>query len=326
MGDSLVLLVAALVIDAGLGDPPWLWRQIPHPVALLGGVIGWFEHHLNRPYRPAWDLRLRGALLCFGLVFLAILLGLFLDGFCRHSLWGALLEMLLLWSLLAQNSLYRHVRAVAVALDQRGLAAGRIAVAQIVGREPESLDEFGVARAAIESCAENFADGVVAPVFWALLFGLPGILAYKTANTLDSMIGHLSPRYRAFGMVAARLDDVMNLVPARLAGVLLVLAAAFVPGGRPLDGWRVMIRHHGHHRSPNSGWPEAAMAGALGLSLAGPRHYAGHQAVEPWIGDGRTQATPADIRAALSLLVVGCLLNGGLVLGLFLLYSASVLN
>jgi adenosylcobinamide-phosphate synthase len=221
--------------------------------------------------------------------------------------------------LIAQKSLFQHVRAVAHGLDKGGLAGGRWAVSRIVGRDPQSLDDYGVARAAIESCAENFADGVVAPVFWYVLFGFPGLLLYKTANTMDSMIGHLTDRHRDFGLVAARLDDLMNLVPARLAGLLLVLASAFLPGGHPVMAWQVMWRDHKHHRSPNSGWPEGAMAGALDLALAGPRRYTGYAVQEPWIGSGRARATAGDIRRSLFVMVIACLLNAGLVIGILIL-------
>lgn len=316
--DPLLILLAALVLDAVIGDPPALWRLLPHPVALIGRLIAALDRRLNRAERSGLDRRLRGAAVAVGMTLAAVGLGLAVTVLRRRTTWGWAVEILLVWTLLAQKSLFVHVRAVGRALDKEGLAGGRREVARIVGRDPNSLDQYGVARAAIESCAENFADGVVAPVFWCLLFGLPGLLAYKTVNTLDSMIGHRSERYRDFGMVSARLDDAMNLIPARLAGALLALAALFVPGGRPLAAWRVMLRDHGHHRSPNSGWPEAAMAGGLGLALAGPRRYPGYVADEAWIGQGRSQATSLDIRLALMCLVVACLLNGGLVLVLLL--------
>lgn len=312
--DPLMILVAALIIDAVIGDPPWLWRMIPHPVAMIGSVILFLDHKLNRDKRSELDRRLRGALVAAGMTLAAVGVGYCVGELRRRWLWGWAVEGILIWTLIAQRSLFAHVAAVARALDRGGLAQGRHAVAKIVGRDPQTLDEFGVARAAIESCAENFADAVVAPVFWYVLFGFPGLLAYKTVNTMDSMIGHRSDQYREFGMVAARLDDAMNLLPARLAGVILSVAALFVPKGRPLAALRVMLRDHGHHRSPNSGWPEAAMAGGLDLSLAGPRQYPGYVAQEKWIGDGRSRATTADIRRALMVLAVGCLLNGGLVI------------
>jgi adenosylcobinamide-phosphate synthase len=192
---------------------------------------------------------------------------------------------------------------------ERSLASGRRAVARIVGRDPLRLDRHGVARAAIESTAENFADGVLAPLFWGLLLGLPGMLAYKAINTQDSMIGHRSERYRHFGRVAARLDDLANWLPARLAALLLLAAALPLRGATPAEGWRALWRDAPHHRSPNAGRPEAAMAGCLGLRLAGPRHYAGEPVQDAWMGAGRATATPADIARALQLLTAATLLT-----------------
>ena len=229
---------------------------------------------------------------------------------------GWLAELVLVTSLVAQRSLYRHVVAVARGLDEGGLEQGRRAVAHIVGRDPGALDEHGVARGAIESCAENFADGVIAPVFWYVLLGLPGLLAYKMVNTLDSVIGYRSPRYRAFGAVAARLDDALSFLPARLSGLLIALAAVFVPWASPLRAVRTMLRDGRKHRSLNAGWPEAAMAGALGLALAGPRRYAETVVKDAWMGGGRARATPRDIRAALYLFVVACLIGIGIVAAL----------
>jgi adenosylcobinamide-phosphate synthase len=222
-------------------------------------------------------------------------------------------ELALVMSLLAQRSLYKHVDAVARGLEEGGLAEGRRAVAQIVGRNPESLDQYGVARSAIESCAENLADGVIAPVFWYVLFGLPGLVAYKMVNTLDSMVGHRSPRYREFGLAAAKLDDAMSYLPARLAATTIALAAIVVPRAKAIEAVRTMSRDAHKHRSLNAGWPEAAMAGALGIALAGPRQYAETVVKDEWIGDGRARVTAADIRRALHLLVTGCALVIGLV-------------
>jgi len=220
--------------------------------------------------------------------------------------------------LVAQRSLYEHVAAVAWALDSGGVAAGREAVRHIVGRDPASLDAPGIARAAIESLAENFSDGVVAPVFWYLLLGLPGLFAYKMANTLDSMIGHRDPRHRAFGWAAARFDDVLNLMPAPLSGLLLAAGAAFAQNCLPGQALRIMLRDGRKLRSPNAGWPESAMAGALGLALAGPRRYAGEIVADPWLGDGRARAASVDIARALRLYVIACLIQLGLIAGVWI--------
>jgi len=219
--------------------------------------------------------------------------------------------------LLAQRSLFEYVARVGDALLRNGLTQGREAVAHIVGRDIQSLDEHGVARAAIESLAENFSDAVVAPAFWYALFGLPGLFVYKTVNTLDSMIGHRTPRYLQFGWAAARLDDLLNLVPARLSGVLLTAAALVSPQARVAPAFRVMLRDARKHRSPNAGWPEAATAGALDLALAGPRRYHGEIVDDPWLGDGRARATVADIGRALRLYMIACILQATLVLAVY---------
>jgi adenosylcobinamide-phosphate synthase len=203
---------------------------------------------------------------------------------------------------------------VARALDHNGLEAGRYAVSRIVGRDPQSLDEHGVARAAIESLAENFADAVVAPVFWYLILGLPGLVLYKTVNTLDSMVGYRNDKYRAFGWASARLDDALNLIPARLAGMIIATAALFAAKGNPVRSVRTMITDARHHKSPNSGWPEAAMAGALDLALGGPRKYPGLVVDEKWIGRGRARATVADIDRALHLFSAACVIDAGMVI------------
>jgi adenosylcobinamide-phosphate synthase len=208
-------------------------------------------------------------------------------------------------SLFAQRSLWLHVAAVARGLEKYGLEGGRAAVSRIVGRDPDSLDEAAVSRAAIESLAENFSDGIVAPAFWCALFGLPGIAAYKAINTADSMIGHTTGRHRAFGWAAARLDDLVNLPASRLSAGWIALAAMMI-GSNGEAALKTARRDAKHHRSPNAGWPEAAMAGALGLRLAGPRVYGAERVDDRWMGDGRAEATAADIRRALDLYRVAC--------------------
>ncbi|WP_308461789.1 adenosylcobinamide-phosphate synthase CbiB [Sphingomonas folli] len=213
---------------------------------------------------------------------------------------GWLAAALLAWPGLAQRSLDDHVRPVAAALDRGDLIAARTAVARIVGRDTGALDAAGVARAAVESLAESFCDAVAAPLVWLLLLGPAGLWGYKAINTADSLIGHREPRWRAFGWAAARSDDLANWLPARLGGALLCLA-----GGR---GWRVLWRDSRRHASPNAGWTEAAMAGALGVRLAGPVAYDGTVADKPWIGDGRAALDARDIRRALAVYRRGCLL------------------
>jgi adenosylcobinamide-phosphate synthase len=222
------------------------------------------------------------------------------------ALAGLLLTGILASTLLAQRSLWRHVADVADGLEQGGLDGGRRAVSRIVGRNPDSLDEPAVVRAAIESLAENFSDGVVAPALWCGAFGLPGIAAYKAVNTADSMIGHRTPRHEAFGWAAARLDDLVNLPASRLAALWLILAALLQPGASAASALRTVRRDAGKHRSPNAGWPEAAMAGALGLRLNGPRVYGTTRVEDHWMGDGRGDASLADLRRALALYRLAC--------------------
>ena len=316
--DPLLLLLAGIAIDAVLGEMPLVFAIVPHPVVLSGWAIAYFDRKLNRASRSDRSRRERGIVTVIVLVGVAAALGAGLHVLCSQDLIGAAIEALAIGILIAQRSLFQHVAAVATALQTGGLPAGREAIRHIVGRDPASLDAHGVARAAIESLAENFSDGVVAPMFWYLLFGLPGLFAYKMANTLDSMIGHRTEHYRAFGWAAARLDDLLNLVPARLSGLLIVLAAMFAGNAMPGAALRIMLRDGRKHHSPNAGWPEAAMAGALGLALAGPRQYAEGLVQDPWLGDGTVLARPADIIRALRLYAYACLLLTGAIFGAWL--------
>lgn len=305
----LLLLLAALALEPVLGEARGPLARLPHPVRLIGVVVGRLDGKLNRPDRSDIERRGRGILLVVFICALAAA-GAGMARLSRDVPFAWLLELAMMIALLAQRSLFRHVHRVGEALRRGGIEAGRAQVAHIVGRDVRQLDEHGVARAAIESCAENFSDAVVAPAFWYILLGLPGMLVYKAVNTMDSMIGYRSPRYRAFGWAAARLDDFVNLVPARLAGLYLACAAIVPPGADAGRGLRTMFGEAGKHRSPNAGWPEAAMAGALGLSLAGPRRYPGIVVDDPWIGEGTGRATPGDITRALTLFAGGCVING----------------
>ncbi|MFQ6018714.1 MAG: adenosylcobinamide-phosphate synthase CbiB [Kiloniellaceae bacterium] len=298
--DPFQILLLALAIDAAIGDPEWLYRAVPHPVALVGRLVEAGQRRLNEPAAGRPARMARGLLLVCGIGLIAGAVGWALGALLGTIAGGWIVEAALASSLIAFRGLYDHVAAVARGLDS-GLAQARAAVAHIVGRDPESLDAAGVARAAAESTAENFSDGVVAPVFWYVLFGLAGLSAYKAVNTLDSMIGHGSAHFEAFGKAAARLDDAANWLPARLSGLILVAAAALVPGARASRAWRVMRRDAPKHRSVNAGWPEAALAGALNFALAGPRRY-GHGLVQDhWMGDGRAALAATDLRAALRL-------------------------
>jgi adenosylcobinamide-phosphate synthase len=308
--DAPLILLLALVLDAIIGDPDRIWRRVPHPVAWFGGLIGACDRLFNREGWTAETRRAAGILSLAALLLVAFVPALVLEAALRALPAGDILVALVASVFLAQKSLYRHVRRVWEAFREGGLVAARSAVSMIVGRDPERLDEAGVARAAIESTAENFSDGVVAPAFWFALLGLPGLVAYKAVNTADSMIGHLSQRHRDFGWAAARLDDVLNLLSARLAGCLIA-GAALIVRGSPRQAIEVMLRDAGIHRSPNAGWPEAAMAGALGIALGGPRVYAAGPVTEPFLNaPGRRDAGPDDIKRALRVMVAACVLHG----------------
>ncbi len=306
LSESLPLALAALMLEALVGYPAPLYRAVGHPVTWMGAWLGWLEARLNRPAMGFAARRAMGALTliaalapvalaCLAATRLLAPLGGF--GFAVLALLAA--------SLPAQKSLHAHARAVADGLDE-GLGEGRRAVSMIVGRNPDVLDAAGVARAAIESLAENFSDGVVAPVLWTALGGLTGGALYKAVNTADSMIGHEDERYAAFGWASARLDDLVNLPASRLAALWLVLAAFLMSDASPFEAARAVRRDASKHRSPNAGWPEAALAGALGLKLAGPRVYGTTLVDDAFMGDGRRETTAADIRRALRLYQVAC--------------------
>ncbi|MEJ2516587.1 MAG: adenosylcobinamide-phosphate synthase CbiB [Methyloceanibacter sp.] len=297
------LTLLAILVELAVGYPEWLTARIGHPVTWMGRLIAWLEARLNDPSKEG------GARRRAGLMALLLLLGVV--GVCAYLIettllllpFGLFFAAVAASTLIAQRSLYSHVAAVAAALEKGSLRDARVAVAQIVGRETTELDEAGIARAAIESLAENFSDGVVSPVFWLSLGGLTGGALYKAINTADSMIGHRSARYADFGRASAKLDDAVNLPGARLSGLLLAGAAAITKEASPKRAWHAMRRDAAKHASPNAGYPEAAMAGALGVALGGPRLYAGSRMDGPWLGDGRHDANAGDIRAALRLYV-----------------------
>jgi adenosylcobinamide-phosphate synthase len=294
---SVALALIAMLIELCLGYPQWLVRMIGHPVTWMGGLIAALDRSLNA--EPAQ--RAKG--ICSLLIVIAIVgsITFLVQRELFRLPFGLFVTALLASASIAQRSLYRHVADVALALETDGLAAGRAAVSHIVGRDTESLDEAGVARAAIESLAENFSDAVVAPALWLAIAGLPGAALYKAINTADSMIGHRTPRYATFGWAAARLDDLVNLPASRLSALLLIAAAALHRKASAAAAWRAVRRDAPRHRSPNAGYPEAAIAGALGLSLAGPRIYDGIPVDDALMGDGRREANAADIRDAMSL-------------------------
>jgi adenosylcobinamide-phosphate synthase len=310
------LAFLALLVEGVLGYPQALYAAVGHPVTWIGALIAWCEDAWNHPRLSFVRRRFNGILALLVIVVLtaAVTVGLSLALAWVSGIAGAVLLGVLASMLLAQRSLDEHAIAVAKALETGGIEAGRQAVQQIVGRDTEGLDEAGIARAAIESVSENFSDGVVAPLFWMVLLGLPGAAVYKAVNTADSMLGHRSERYLAFGWAAARLDDLLNLPASRLAAFWIVGAAHILRGpASAAAAWSAVRRDARLHRSPNAGWPEAAMAGALRLKLSGPRVYEGIPVNDPWMGDGREEVSGTDIRAALALYRGACFLQASAV-------------
>ncbi|GBQ86723.1 adenosylcobinamide-phosphate synthase CbiB [Asaia krungthepensis] len=348
----LSLTLLALLVESAFGYPDALFRRIGHPVTWIGRLITMLDRRLNTPPRDttgnggndaaarpldALCQRTKGVLALLLIVSLPTGLALAATRLAQSFLpeWVVfLLQALGASTLIAQKSLRAHVQAVLTGLRQNGLEGGRHAVAQIVGRDPDSLDESGVIRAAIESLSENFSDGVVAPVFWLAVFGLPGIVAYKAINTADSMIGHMTPRHADFGRAAALTDDCVNIPASRLTALWLVLAG-LIPGtarDRPTAesafetsrNALTTIRRDAHrHRSPNAGWPEAAMAGLLALRLAGPRHYKGKCVTDSWMGNGRAEARQQDLANALGLYRIACVIQAAFLVLLMVLFGHS---
>ncbi len=272
-----LVLVLALLLDAVMGEPKWLWSRLPHPAVAMGRVVNWLDRRLN----TGPDQKRMGVIATVALVLGAGALGLVLTQF------GPLVEILIAAMLLAQRSLASHVTAVADAL-RLSVGDGRLVVSRIVSRDCREMTAPQVARAAIESASENLSDGVIAPAFWFLIAGLPGLLVYKIINTADSMIGYRNEQYKDFGWAAARSDDVLNLIPARLTGLMIAALS------RQLGQWRAIAKDARRHRSPNAGWPEAAMARALGIALAGPRSYDGQMQPLAWVNDDAKQIIGAD--------------------------------
>jgi adenosylcobinamide-phosphate synthase len=280
------MLVFAMLLDAALGEPKWLWSRLPHPAVVMGRLIGWCDAR----YNTQAPNKSRGVIVILALGIGAALLGVALQQ------WGDAITIVIAAILLAQRSLVQHVAAVASGL-RMSVPEGKRQVSMIVGRDTSAMDASAVARGAIESAAENLSDGVIAPAFWFLIAGLPGLLVYKIVNTADSMIGYRTPRHEAFGYGAAKLDDVLNLIPARLTAILIA-----APAGA-LRAWAAIGSDARKHRSPNAGWPEAAMARALDIALSGPRAYEGRMQDFPWVNGHATRTIgPAEIDASTAML------------------------
>jgi adenosylcobinamide-phosphate synthase len=274
-----MILMLAMLLDAALGEPDWLWSRIRHPAVIIGQLIGWADERFNNGADRVW----KGQVLAASLVAGALVVSFVIAMLPISWLWQLIIAAILI----AQRSLVDHVRDVADAL-RIGVPEGREMVARIVGRDVSALDEAGVARGAVESAAENLSDGVIAPVFWFALLGLPGILAYKAINTADSMIGYRTPKHEDFGRASAKLDDLVNWIPARLTAILILAVY-----GRT-DLWAMVRRDAKLHRSPNAGWPEAAMAGVLDIALSGPRSYEGEMRDEAFVNNDGTHDIGAD--------------------------------
>jgi len=293
----------ACLLDAAVGDPRWF----PHPVRWMGSLVDWCDRCVYRLLLSAAQQRLAGVLLAVILpagVYVAATMLIWL-GSSIDPLWGSAATVLLAWTTLAARDLIDHVVAVQQALQSVSLAEARTAVAQIVGRDTEEMDETDIVRATVETIAESTADGIVAPLFYLVLGGAPLALAYKAINTLDSMIGHLDDRYRWFGWASARMDDAANFIPARITALLLVLSAGVVSRSWPAmqRTWQILLRDGGRHPSPNSGRPEAAMAGALGVQLGGINRYDGLPVERPCLGDPHQPLTRVHIGMALTLML-----------------------
>lgn len=315
------LAFLSLLIERFTGYPNWLFARIGHPVTWVGSFIALLDKKWNRESDDFAKRKVMGVTALIVFLVVTIFLASLVQSVLLLLPFGLLFVALVCATLPAQRSLEQHVKAVAVALETEGLEAGRKAVSMIVGRDPDQLDEAAVSRAAIESLAENFSDGIVAPAFWTGMLGLPGGAAYKAINTADSMIGHRNKRYEAFGKASAKLDDLVNYPASRLSGYLFVAAAFFVKGASPKNALRAIKRDAHHHRSPNAGWPEAALAGALGFALAGPRSYDGMMIDARFMGKGgRRELNAADIRRALKLARIA----DGLLIGLFALLALLI--
>jgi len=305
-------MAVAMTVDAVLGSGA-LFARIGHPVTWIGRLISLLDRSWNRSVAAPAIRRIAGVAAALSVIGPCVALGWIVQAVLSPEWGSAMILGILAWPMVALRSLYDHVAAVAQPLQSGDIDAARLAVAQIVGRDPTTLDEAGIARAAIESLAENASDGIVAPVFWGALFGLPGIFGYKAINTLDSMIGHRSERHLYFGWAAARIDDVANFVPARLTGLLFGLVSARFP-----QALSCMVRDANRHRSINAGWPEAAMAGALGVRLSGPRSYHGSMTEEPWLNERACDPLAADISQGLRLYIRAMALLGASLVALAL--------
>ncbi len=314
------MMLLALVIDSIIGWPSGLHERISHPVSWIGRLISFLDRQLNRNYHSEKSRRIAGCLCLLVILCLVLIPTVLIQINLPNTLTGFLLGAVLSWPMIAARSLYQHVDTVATYLSLDSLEQARESVARIVGRDTSVLDESGISRATLESLAENTSDGIVAPIIWGTIFGLPGLFAYKAVNTLDSMIGHRNQKYKSFGWAAAKLDDIMNYFPARLTGLLIAVVSS-----QPKSAFFCMMNDARSHCSPNAGWPESAVAGALGIRLSGPRMYDGLLKKQPWLNRSAPDPSANTIQLGLNIyrrvvFGIGCLLA---VLGLLVLFVAD---
>ncbi len=286
----LISIIIALTIDRLIGWPEWLFRSLSHPVVLIGHLINYLDNRLNNARTSSKFRQFSGTLTVFIVVGVNLLAALIISLHIPDNYFGIILTSLLIWPWIGAKSLSDHVAKVALALRDREPNSARSAVSMIVGRNTETLDDFGIARASLESLSENTSDGVVAPLFWTIIFGLPGLFVYKAINTMDSMIGYRNHDYEAFGWAAAKLDDFVNFLPARLTGMIFALTAK-----KPIYSLYIMWRDARKHRSPNAGWPESSFAAALNIRLSGPRYYEGTKSCDEWLHEEGRNPTEKDI-------------------------------
>ncbi len=313
--DPLILLLLAMLIEAYVGRLSILARVAKHPISIIADLVNWFDRKLNRETRSQGDRALRGAIAAMVLVAASLAIGWCIAWLSQNFPFAWVLETLLLVMLISQRGIFTPVLKIGRALRDSGLEPARVAVTDMITEAPEKMDEHGIARAGIETLATALAERAVAPVFWYVLFGFPGLLAFVTVSQMTAEIGHQTPRHRAFGFTAARLNDILLLIPGPLSGLFLSLASLFTPSANPVKAVGTMLKEGGKYRSLNKGWsprgwPIGAMAGALGFALGGPRKFSQATVSEPWIGSGTAQVTHLDIRRALYLFAVACLING----------------
>jgi adenosylcobinamide-phosphate synthase len=308
----LLILVLAIVLDMSVGDPDWIWRKLPHPVVFFGKIISTLDRHLNR-IRDNRRMRKRfGILALIIMLALVLIIGVVLSSvFRQFGVIGFVIEVIIVAMLIAQKSMSDHIKNIIAPLSSGDIKGARYAVSMIVGRQTSEMNASDVTRSSIESLAENFSDGVVAPIFWYALLGLPGILMYKMLNTADSMIGHKTVEYEDFGWASAKLDDLANWLPARLSSLLIAVSALILIGPKSFKNviWTV-LNNSSLHRSPNAGWPETAMAGALGIVLSGPRIYGQQTSPELYLNPtGRLDLTHLDLEKAINVFWLSCIVE-----------------